>query len=283
VTVEGAIEEGDVSRLLQSIRERYGYDLRGYAAPSIRRRVAAALGRLALSSVNELEERVLGDPTCFAGLLEILTVRVSEMFRDPPLFRAFRTKVVPFLKTFPRLNIWHAGCATGEEAYSMAILLAEEGLYERTQIYATDLSPRAIEQAKAGIYPAALFERFGASYREAGGFLDLGCYTAQAYQGLSIRPWLRRNILFFQHDLVCDHVFGEMDVVFCRNVLIYFGRHLQERVGEKLDASLRAGGVLCLGPSEQIPRELKEQYVELGPSLRMFRRSRPSGRRSLPS
>lgn len=274
--VDGTVAEGEVDGLLESIRDRYGYDLRGYAALSMRRRVAAALGRSALGTVSELRERVLRDPTFFASVLETLTVRVSEMFRDPPVFRTFRSTVVPFLRTYPRLNIWHAGCSTGEEVYSMAILLAEEGLYERTQIYATDLVAHTIEQAKAGVYHASVFARFGAAYRAAGGLSDLGCYATEAYQRISMRPWLRRNVYFFEHDLVNDHVFGEMDVIFCRNVLIYFGRDLQERVSEKLAASLRPGGFLCLGLSEQIPRRIKGLYTDFAPSARLFRRSRPS-------
>ncbi|HZL47767.1 MAG TPA: CheR family methyltransferase [Solirubrobacteraceae bacterium] len=220
----------------------------------------------------ELERRTVGDPDFFARVLDSLTVRVSDMFRDPSFFQAFRRRVVPLLRTFQRVNIWHAGCAGGEEVYSLAILLSEERLYDRCQIYATDLNPRAIEKAKRGVYEAGGGVALSASHRAAGGQSDLARYATDAHGGVSIHASLRRNILFFQHDLVGDHVFGEMDVIFCRNVMIYFGRELQQSVLGKLGESLRPGGFLCLGRSERLSRAGQVRFCEFAPEERIYKK-----------
>jgi chemotaxis protein methyltransferase CheR len=273
---EAAIDEAAVARLTGAIFERYGYDLRGYAPASLRRRVGAALGRSGLSTVAELERRTVCDPDFFARVLDSLTVRVSDMFRDPSFFQAFRRRVVPLLRSLQRINIWHAGCAGGQEVYSLAILLSEEGLYDRCQIYATDLNPRAVEEAKRGVYVAGGRVALSASHRDAGGQSDLARYATDAYGGVSIHASLRRNILFFQHDLVSDHVFGEMDVIFCRNVMIYFGRELQERVLGKLGQSLRRGGFLCLGRSERLSRDGRSRFYEVAPGEPIYQEGAPS-------
>jgi len=269
---EATVDGAAVARLTGAIFERYGYDLRGYAPASLRRRVGAALGRSGLSTVAELERRTVGDPDFFARVLDSLTVRVSDMFRDPSFFQAFRRRVVPLLRTFQRVNIWHAGCAGGEEVYSLAILLSEERLYDRCQIYATDLNPRAIEKAKRGVYEAGGGVALSASHRAAGGQSDLARYATDAHGGVSIHASLRRNILFFQHDLVGDHVFGEMDVIFCRNVMIYFGRELQQSVLGKLGESLRPGGFLCLGRSERLSRAGQVRFCEFAPEERIYKK-----------
>jgi chemotaxis protein methyltransferase CheR len=271
MTPEATIDEAAIAGLTGAIFERYGYDLRGYAPASLRRRVGAALGRSGLSTVAELERRTVCDPDFFARVLDSLTVRVSDMFRDPSFFRAFRRRVVPILRSFQRINIWHAGCAGGQEVYSLAILLSEEGLYDRCQIYATDLNPRAVEEAKRGVYVARGRIALSASHRDAGGQSDLARYATDAYGGVSIHASLRRNILFFQHDLVGDHVFGEMDVILCRNVMIYFGRELQERVLGKLGDSLRPGGFLCLGRSEGLSRAGRARFCEFAPEARIYK------------
>ena len=269
---EATVDGAAVARLTGAIFERYGYDLRGYAPASLQRRVGAALGRSGLSTVAELERRTVGDPDFFARVLDSLTVRVSDMFRDPSFFQAFRRRVVPLLRTFQRVNIWHAGCAGGEEVYSLAILLSEERLYDRCQIYATDLNPRAIEKAKRGVYEAGGGVALSASHRAAGGQSDLARYATDAHGGVSIHASLRRNILFFQHDLVGDHVFGEMDVIFCRNVMIYFGRELQQSVLGKLGESLRPGGFLCLGRSERLSRAGQVRFCEFAPEERIYKK-----------
>jgi chemotaxis protein methyltransferase CheR len=263
----------EIRLLLEAIYAKYGYDLRGYAPSSIRRRVLAALGASGLPHLGELQHRVLTDPDFFAGVLDGLTVRASELFRDPPFQRAFRQQVVPVLRTYPLLKIWHAGCASGEEVYASAIILVEEGLYDRAQIYATDLSHEALEQARQGIYSTDQLERFVANYHEAGGQGDPASYYTAAYDRIAMRESLRRNVVFFQHDLVSDHVFGEMHVVVCRNVLIYFGPGLKAGVLEKLQQSLAPRGFLCLGASEQLaPCSGQSAFVELEPGARIYRR-----------
>jgi chemotaxis protein methyltransferase CheR len=258
---------------LEAIWRQYGFDLRGYAPASVRRRVTYALAKTGLNDVGELEARCLESPAFFAETLESLTVQVSEMFRDPAFFGAFRARLTPLLRTYPRLDFWVCGCATGEEAYSLAILLTEEGLYDRCRIYATDLSARAIERAKTGVYSgdaiAALVER----YRQGGGIANFETYYTFAYDRIAIRDAIRSNMLFFQHDLVNDYTFGEMQVVLCRNVLIYFGRALQEVVLRKLAGSLRSGGFLCLGGSERPSGPASDLFQDFAPDERIYRRT----------
>jgi chemotaxis protein methyltransferase CheR len=270
---EASVEtSAGVRGFVEAIFDRYGYDLRGYAASSLERRVRAAVSKTGLGDVRELERRSLADPEFFGEVLQTLTVRVTEMFRDPDFYRAFRGRVVPVLRSYPYFSVWHAGCATGEEAYSLAILLAEEGLGDRCQSYATDVNPRAVEVAKQGIYPEAALAAFAANYRAAGGSRDPDRYLTRAYGRISIAAELRRSVFFFQHDLVGDHVFGQMQAVFCRNVMIYFGRELQERVTKKLWASLDPGGLLCLGQSEQPVRSTRGLFTDFAPAQRIYRR-----------
>ena len=265
----------EVRLLLEAIHARYGYDLRGYTQASMQRRVLAALAKSGLPHLGELQHRIVTDAAFFAGVLHDLTVQVSELFRDPSFYVAFRQHVLPMLRTYPLVRIWHAGCATGEEAYASAIMLSEAGLYERAQIYATDLSARAVEQAKDGVYPAERLPLFSSNYAQAGGRAELARYFTVAYDRATLIEPLRRNILFFQHNLVSDHVFGEMHVVFCRNVLIYFGRELRERVLDKLHAALVHGGFLCLGHSERITGERRLQLKELDAQEHIYRHAEP--------
>lgn len=262
-----------VAGLLEEIHRQYGYDLRGYAPASMKRRVGAAVARWGLSGVEALQRRCLAEPSFFAALLETLTVQVSAMFRDPPVYQTLRARVIPVLRTYPRLGIWVCGCATGEEAYSIAILLSEEGLYERAQIYATDLSARAVENAKEGVYRADSIAAYARNYREAGGAIGLDRYYTAAYDRVAMRSSLRRNMLFFQHDLVGDYIFGEMNLVLCRNVLIYFGRRLQETVVDKLAKALPPGGFLCLGSSERLSRSAPARFDDFSSEDRIYRRS----------
>jgi chemotaxis protein methyltransferase CheR len=268
---EQDVEGIEVRLLLEAINAKYGFDLRDYAEGSIRRRVRAALARSGLSHLGELQHRVLTDPEYFADLLDELTVRVTEMFRDPPFYRALRERVVPILRTYPLLRIWHGGCASGEEAYANAILLEEEGLYERAQIYATDLNPQALEQAKLGLYTAEQLPAFAENYEKSGGPRKLAAYCTEAYEQVALKESLKRNILFFQHNLVSDHVFGEMHVIFCRNVFIYFSQALRERVLDKFAQSLCPGGFLCLGAGERLPRSRLSAFSEFAPEERIYR------------
>lgn len=270
---EQEVATADVQHLLGAIHDRYGYDLRGYAEASMRRRVQSALRRGGFASVGELERHALAAATSFANLLDQLTVQVSDMFRDPRFYRTLRAEVVPLLRTYPRLAIWDCGCASGEEAYSLAILLEEEGLYDRCQIYATDLSPQAIERAREGVYERATLAGLADNHRAAGGTRDPTVYFTPAYDRIAVRAPLRRNIVFFQHDVTGDHTFGEMDLVLCRNVLIYFGRALKQRVLGKLAASLRPGGLLCLGPSERLVHgtATRTPFAEFAAADRIYR------------
>ena len=273
--VDGAgrddVEGIEVRLFLQAIFDRYGYDLRDYSSFSIRRRVMGALARSGLAHLGELQHRVLTDPDLFASVVEDLTVRVSEMFRDPTFYRALRTQVIPLLRTYPLLNVWHSGCASGEEAFSSAVVLSEEGLYDRTQIYATDLSSRALDQAKQGVYSADVINQCVTNYLSAGGKGRFEEYYRAAYDHFAMRESLRRRILFFQHNLVSDHVFAEMHIIFCRNVLIYFEPALRDRVVRKFTQSLRPGGFLCLGSSERLAPAYEGQFSVFNERERIYR------------
>jgi chemotaxis protein methyltransferase CheR len=270
---DAELEAIEVRLLLEAIHARYGYDLRQYAPTSMRRRVMAALASSGLSNLGDLQHKVLTDPLFFAAVMDSLTVRVTELFRDPSFHRSFRQQVLPVLRTYPLFKIWHAGCASGEEVYATAIILHEAGIYDRAQIYATDLSHEALEQARQGIYPARQLERFAANYQQAGGAAALSAYYTEAYERIAMRESLRRNVVFFQHNLVSDHVFGEMNVIVCRNVLIYFGPELKGRVLDKFDESLCPRGFLCLGSSEQLaPSSSRSAFGEFVREERIYRR-----------
>jgi chemotaxis protein methyltransferase CheR len=266
------IENIEIQLFLEAIQAKYGYDLRDYASTSMRRRVLAALAKSGLEHLGELQHRVLCDPDFFAVVLEDLTVRATDMFRDPNFYRAFRSRVVPVLRTYPLLRMWHSGCSTGEEVYASAILLSEEGLYERTQLYATDLSQHALSQAKLGVYPTKSMPSFADNYEKSGGTSSLSSYYTEAYGQIAMKESLRKQILFFRHNLVSDHAFGEMQVIFCRNVLIYFGKDLKERVLHKFVQGLCPGGFLCLGSGERIPRSTANRaLVEFAAEERIYR------------
>lgn len=275
---DGAPEEAarearglEVRLFLEAVNTRYGYDLRDYASASMTRRVLVALAKSGLPDLGALQRGVLADPALFARVLKDLTVPVSELFRDPEVFRAFRTNVVPMLRTYPFFNIWHAGCSTGEEAYSTAILLREEGLADRCQIYATDLSAPALEHAKQGVYAPRDLAAVGARYARAGGATTLEAHATIAYGQVAMAESVRSRILFFQHNLVSDHVFAEMTVVFCRNVLIYFGHDLRGRVMRKISGSLARGGFLFLGQSERLSPHERETFAPFAPDERIYR------------
>ena len=270
--LEPNLEELEIRLLLEAIHARYGYRFQDYAQSSMRRRVHAALARSGLSHFGELQHKLLIDPDFFAAMLDDLTVRVSDLFRDPPFYRAWRQSVVPLLRTYPLLKIWHAGCASGEEVYTTAILLSEENLYERAQIYATDMSARALEMSRDGVYAEERAPEFEHNYRESGGKRQIDDYFSRAYGRVVVREGLRRNIMFFQHDLASDHALGEMHVVFCRNVLIYFGSELRARAMRTFTDCLGRGGFLCLGMNERIPSEFVPEFSEFGALERIYRR-----------
>jgi chemotaxis protein methyltransferase CheR len=266
------VHDIEVRLVLEAIHERYGYDFRGYELDSIARRVRTALAKSGLTNLGELQHRLLWSAEFFSGLLDDLVVQVSELFRDPEFYFAFRRDVVPMLRTYPELKIWLAGCAFGEEVYSLAILLHEEGLYERAQIYATDMSPSALARAGEGIYPESQAVEFADAYRRAGGAAHLEDYYSTGYGAIAFRESLKRNVVFFQHDLASDHALGEMHVIFCRNVLIYFASKLRDRVLRMFSDGLSRAGFLCLGSSECLPVGAESDFTEFAPKERIYRR-----------
>lgn len=245
-------DEIELRLLLEGIHARYHYDFRRYAVSSLRRRMAQARERFGLKTLSALQERVLREPELFQELLHYLTVQVSGMFRDPELFLALRRQVVPHLRTWPSLKLWVAGCSTGEEVYGLAILLREEGLLERTVVYASDISPQALGRAEAGIYALDRIAQFSDDYLAAGGRASLSDYYTAAYDAAVFDRTLRRNVVFSDHSLATDSVFAEVHLVSCRNVLIYFDRELQNRAVGLFRDSLCHGGFLCLGARETL-------------------------------
>jgi chemotaxis protein methyltransferase CheR len=244
--------EIELPLLLEAIYRKYHHDFRHYATASLRRRLGQALLRFDCASLSALQGRVLREPAVFHELLSYLTVQVSEMFRDPPYFLALREQVVPVLRTYPSLRVWVPGCATGEEAYSLAILLREEGLLERTLVYATDINPDALRRAEAGIYDLSRLAGFEESYRAAGGRGSILDYCTVAYGAAAVDRTLRQSMLFSDHSLATDHAFAEVQLVSCRNVLIYFDRELQDRALALFRDSLVHRGFLGLGSKETV-------------------------------
>jgi chemotaxis protein methyltransferase CheR len=272
VTLERA-GAGEFSGLLDAIFERYHYDFRHYAEASLRRRLAAALAHFGDHELAELRARVLGDRQAFTELLRFLTVQVSDLFRDPSYYRALREHVVPLLRTYPSLKLWVAGCATGEEAYSLAILLREEGLLERTQIYATDIHPESLRVAEEGVYALDRLARFSENYLLSGGRASLADYYVARYASAVLDRSLKRSILFADHSLATDSVFAEMQLVSCRNVLIYFERQLQDRAIGVLHDSLCRRGFLGLGSKESLRfSKHAASFAEFLPDVRIYQR-----------
>jgi len=264
----------ELGLLLEAIFHRYHYDFRSYANASLRRRVLVALSRFGCATISQLQHRVLHEPRMFSELLRYLTVQVSELFRDPSYFRAIRARVVPYLYTYPSIKLWVAGCATGEEAYSLAIVLAEEGLLERTLIYATDINPDSLRTAESGTYDLDRFAGFSASYLLAGGRGSLSDYYAARYGSAVLDRRLRKAILFSDHSLATDSAFAEVELISCRNVLIYFERELQDRALGLLRESLCRKGFLGLGPKETLRFSAHAgAFTELVPDERIYQKT----------
>ncbi|MCF5678213.1 CheR family methyltransferase, partial [Pseudomonas syringae] len=238
--------------LIEAIYLKYSYDFRDYSGASVKRRVTHALRQFECSTISALQERVLHDPAAFMQLLQILTIPVSEMFRDPAHFLAIRTEVVPLLRTYPSIKVWIAGCSTGEEVYSMAILLREEGLLEKTIIYATDINPYSLEKAKQGIFSMENLRTYTENYRNSGGQRNFTDYYTSAYDYAIFDKTLRENVTFADHSLATDSVFSETQFISCRNVLIYFNKKLQDRAFGLFHESLSHRGFLALGSKETL-------------------------------
>lgn len=245
-------EDIEVRLLLEAIFQRYHYDFRGYSMASVKRRVRQAVDRFGCSSISLLQDKVLHDPSMMPDLLGVMTVQVSEMFRDPAYFRAIREKVVPHLRTYPSLKVWVAGCSGGEELYSLAILFREENLEDKTIFYATDINPDALRKSQAGVYGLDRIQLFTTNHQKSGGKSSLSDYYTAAYGGAVFDKTLRAKTVFSDHSLVTDQVFAEMHLISCRNVLIYFDRELQDRAIGLFKNSLIRRGFLGLGAKESL-------------------------------
>jgi chemotaxis protein methyltransferase CheR len=267
------LERIEIEVLLEAVFRHYGFDFRAYAYASLRRRLWKRIRAEGLDTVSGLQARILHDPAAMERLLMDLSVNVTTMFRDPNFYRAFREYVVPLLRTYPFIRIWHAGCSTGEEVYSMAILLREEGLYERTRVYATDINEVVLQQAKAGIYPVEKMQEYTQNYLRAGGKRSFSEYYTAAYGGALFSPTLRENVVFAQHNLVTDRSFSEFNVILCRNVMIYFDHSLQNRVHQLFYESLPVYGILALGSKESLRlSEFEENYEQVHPPEKIYRK-----------
>lgn len=267
------LEEIEIQLLLEGIFRYYGFDFRNYALASLKRRIWNTIHAENLTSISGLQEKVLHDSECMERFLYKLSVNVTSMFRDPGFFLVFRNKVVPILRTYPFIRIWHAGCSTGEEVYSMAILLHEEGLYHRSRLYATDINEMSLRKAKAGIFSLELMKEYTQNYLLAGGKKCFSEYYTAAYENAIVSSYIKENIIFSQHNLATDHSFNEFNIILCRNVLIYFDKVLQKRVHDLFYTSLVRFGVLGLGRQESIkftPHETN--YEELERSEKLYRR-----------
>ncbi len=245
-------ENIEMDLLLEAIYQKYNYDFKEYSRAHIKRRVLYRMRMANLPNISQMQHKILYERSFFETLLMDLSISVTEMFRDPSFYLAIRKKVIPQLKKYPFVKVWHAGCATGEEVYSMAILLKEEGLFPKTQIYATDFNTMALQKAKHAIYPIDMIKEYTANYQKAGGLNSFAEYYTAQYDSVTLAPSIKERIVFADHNLVTDGVFGEMSLILCRNVLIYFTRKLQNRVIKLFMDSLAPSGFLCLGSKESL-------------------------------
>ena len=269
------LERIEIELLLEGIFRHYGFDFRAYAYASIRRRLWKRIEEEGLSNVSALQERVLHEPALMEKLLLDLSINVTAMFRDPSFYVTFREQVVPLLRTYPFIRIWHAGCSTGEEVYSIAMLLREEGLYDRARIYATDINEVVLQRAKAGIFPLERMQEYTENYIRAGGKRSFSEYYTAKYDGALFDQSLTKNVVFSQHNLVTDRSFSEFNVILCRNVLIYFDKTLQSKVHSLFYDSLAMFGVLVLGSKETLRFMAHEEcYEQMSPPEKIFRKVR---------
>jgi len=267
------VEEIEVALLLEAIHRRYGFDFREYAPASLKRRLWRRANAEGVETISALQALVLHDPACMERLLLDLSINVTTMFRDPSFYTAFREKVVPQLRTYPFTRIWVAGCSTGEEVYSLAIVLEEAELLDRTRIYATDINQAVIESARLGVFPLEKMQEYTQNYLAAGGKRAFSEYYLASYDGAVFDRNLVENAVFAQHNLVSDRSFNEFHVIVCRNVMIYFDRSLQERVFELFHESLARLGVLALGHKETIRlSSFARHYEEVDPVEKLWKK-----------
>jgi len=269
------LEAIEIKLLAEGIYAHYGFDFRDYSQPSMKRRIWKRTYAEGLRTISGLQEKVLHDSACMERLLLDLSINTTAMFRDPTFYLAFRQKVVAMLRTYPFVRIWHAGCSTGEEVYSMAILLYEEGLYDRCRIYATDINEAVLQRAKEGIFPIQTMKENTSNYITAGGTGTFSEYYVAKYDYAIFRPSLRENVVFAQHNLVTDASFNHFNVIFCRNVLIYFNSPLQDRVQRLFLDSMETFGILGLGKQETIRyTSVADNYEVIDATERLYRRVR---------
>lgn len=267
------VEELELELLLEGVYRRYGFDFREYAPASLRRRVWRRVEADGASTITGLLEKLLHDPQTMERLLLDLSINVTAMFRDPTFYVAFRDKVVPILRTYPFTRIWVAGCSTGEEVYSLAILLHEEDIYDRTRIYATDINESVLELARSGVFPLEKMQEYTNNYIKSGGSRAFSEYYLAAYDGAQFDRSLTENVVFAQHNLVSDRSFNEFNVIVCRNVMIYFDKSLQDRVHGLFYESLVNFGVLALGHKESIHfSRFEDRYEELDMGEKLYRK-----------
>jgi len=256
------LEDIEIALLLEGLYRYYGFDFRDYSPASLKRRILERMRAEKIKTVSAYQDCILHDAACMERLLAGLSVHVTSMFRDPSFYQTFRQKVVPHLRTYPTVRIWHAGCSTGEEVYSMAILLQEEALYRKCVIYATDISRDVLRAAREGIFPLASMQEYTANYMKAGGKHEFSDYYTAQYDSVIFHPSLKTNVVFAEHNLATDGSFNEFHVVLCRNVMIYFNKALQQRVHELIYESLSTFGVLGLGNKETLKTTPRETFYE---------------------
>ena len=269
----GELEELEIELLLEAVYRRYGFDFRQYAVASLKRRLWRRLAAEGLTTISELQAKLLHDRQCMERLLLDLSINVTSMFRDPTFYSAFRQKVVPMLRTYPFTRIWCAGCSTGEEVYSLAIMLEEEGVYERTRIYATDINENVLATARAGVFPLAKMQQYTQNYIRGGGKHDFSRYYVAAYDGAQFSRSLTENVVFAQHNLATDRAFNEFNAIICRNVMIYFDKTLQDRVHDLFYESLESFGILALGHKESVAfSPYSDDYEVVDAAERIYRK-----------
>jgi chemotaxis protein methyltransferase CheR len=259
---QNELEDVEIALLLEGMYRYYGFDFREYSPASLKRRILERMRAEKIETISRFQDRVLHDAACMERLLLGLSVHVTSMFRDPGFYQTFRRKVVPILKTYPTVRIWHAGCSTGEEVYSMAILLQEEGLYRKSLIYATDISHEVLRKAKEGIFPLATMQEYTVNYMKGGGKHEFSDYYTAHYDNVIFHPSLKTNVVFAEHNLATDGSFNEFHVILCRNVMIYFNKVLQERVHNLIYESLSMFGIFGLGNKESLKFTPREAFYE---------------------
>lgn len=272
-TFEDDLIDIEIKGLLNVLYKRYGYDFREYSKAHVRRRILNRLRLSDIESVSVLQHKVLRSKRVASLLIKDLSITVTEMFRDPNFYKAFREEVVPLLKTWSYIKIWHAGCSTGEEVYSMAILLKEEGLYNRAQIYATDFNKKSLDTAKEGIFSIENMKKYARNYQASGAKAGFSDYYRAKYDSAIMDSSLKDNIVWAEHNLVTDSDFAETHVIICRNVLIYFNKDLQNRVYSLFDSSLVNGGMLCLGSKESLRfSDYEQQFDPINKKQRIYKK-----------